>query len=214
MEKLLKVLKDAGVEVDDKLEGKIKNAYPDNNTDDLFTQNEVDSVVKKRINREQKVYEQQIKDLEDKLSGMIDPNKAEEYKKEIDNLKSERDNIRRSLKTDYELKLASKSVGVKDEEYFDFLVDKKGLKDRLKYDVQKDRVVATDKDGNILTENGKKLGPEVLIKELKEEKPEVFGETQKEISSATNPKHKDMDKGARTKEVAEEFGYKTKSEKE
>lgn len=214
MEELLKVLKDAGVEITEEMKSKIGNVYPD--TEGLFTQNELDEIVKKRVSREQKVYENQIQDLENKLEGMVDPDKIEEYKSEINNLKEERDKIRNNLVTDYELKLASKNAGVEDVDYFDYLVEKNNLKSRLKLD-EEGNVVATDAEGNILTEEGKKLGPEALVNEVKEMKPSIFGEAgeeKKEIGSPTNPKSKKVDKSARTKEVAEELGYRNKTEKE
>ena len=215
MEELIKLLQENDIEVTDDLENSIKKIYPEKvDTDDLFTQQDLNDVVKKRLNREQKLHEQEIQDLKNEMEGLVDPDKVEEYQTKIDELNEEVKNREIQMKKDYEFQLAAKDAGVVDEEYFDFLANKRELKDRLKVD-DEGNVVATDTEGNILTEEGKKLGPAALVNELKKDKPDVFSEKEKDdktdIGGSGNPPDKtDKGKKKNTENFAVELGYKNK----
>lgn len=219
MDELIKFLKENDVEVTDDLKEKIKNIWDSNlpNEDDLFTQDDVDEIVKKRLARAESSYETEIKELKEAMKGLVDPEKLEEYKEKVKELEGKAEEREKELKTEYELQLAAKDAGVKDPEYFEFLVEKKGIKNRLKLD-EKGKVVATDKEGNILTEDGKKLGPAALVNEIKEEKPDVFGEekeNKKDIGGGGNPGGSGpKDKKKNTESLAVELGYKRKKESE
>lgn len=189
MDKLLELLKENNIEVTDSLESEIEEVYPEEvDTDDLFTQEDVNEVVKKRLAREQKLHEQEIEDLKKEMEGLVDPEKVEEYETKIEELEGKAEKREAELLKDYELKLAAANAGVDDQEYFEFLVEKKGFKDRLKTD-DEGNVLATDEEGNVLTEDGKKLGPEALVNELKEEKPGIVGnkDGDQDIGGDSNP---------------------------
>ncbi|SDI95918.1 hypothetical protein SAMN04515654_12127 [Halanaerobium congolense] len=219
MDELIKFLEENDVEITDDLKKEIKNIWNSNlpDEDDLFTQDDVDEIVKKRLAREEKLHEREIKGLEEKMEDMIPPEKVEEYKKAKKEAEEELEKYKTSQKIDYELQLSAKDAGVKDQEYFEFLVEKKGLKDRLITD-DDGKVVATDKEGNILTEDGEKLGPSALINEMKEEKPDIFGEEKedgKDIGGGGNPGGSGpKDKKKNTESLAMELGYKSKKESE
>lgn len=219
MDELIKFLEENDVEVTDDFKEKIKsiwNSYlPDE--DDLFTQDELDEIIEKRLARAEKSYESEIKDLKKAMKEMIDPEKVEEYEDKIKELEGKAEEREKELKTEYELQLAAKDAGVKDPDYFEFLVEKKGVKNRLKLD-DEGKVVATDEEGNILTEDGKKLGPSALVNEIKEEKPDVFGEEKEvgtDIGGGGNPGGSGpKDKKKNTESLAMELGYKSKKESE
>lgn len=216
MDELIKFLEENDVEITDDLKEEIKNIWDSNlpDEDDLFTQDDVDDIVKKRLARAESSYESEIKELKEAMEDLVDPEKVEEYEEKIKELEGNAEEREKELKTEYELQLAAKDAGVKDPEYFEFLVEKKGIKDRLKLD-DKGKVVATDNEGNILTEDGKKLGPSALINEIKEEKPDIFGEKKegKDIGGGGNPGGSGpKDKKKNTESLAMELGYKTKKE--
>ncbi|OEG63398.1 MAG: hypothetical protein BHK79_09045 [Halanaerobium sp. MDAL1] len=219
MDELIKFLEENDVEITDDLKKEIKNIWNSNlpDEDDLFTQDDVDEIVKKRLAREEKLHEREIKGLEEKMEDMIPPEKVEEYKKAKKEAEEELEKYKTSQKIDYELQLSAKDAGVRDQEYFEFLVEKKGLKDRLITD-DDGNVVATDEKGNILTEDGKKLGPAALVNEIKEDKPDVFGEEKedgKDIGGGGNPSGSGpKDKKKNTESLAMELGYKSKKESE
>jgi len=219
MDELIKFLKENDVEITDDLKGEIKNIWNSNlpNEDDLFTQDDVDEIVKKRLARAESSYETEINELKEAMKDLVDPEKLEEYKEKVKELEGKAEEREKELKTEYELQLAAKDAGVKDPEYFEFLVEKKGIKNRLKLD-EEGKVVATDKEGNILTEDGKKLGPSVLINEIKEEKPDVFGEKEFDKDAGGgggNPlRSGPKDKKKNTESLAMELGYKSKKESE
>lgn len=214
VEDLIKVLEDNEIEVTDSLREEIENNYPEeNDTDDLFTQEDVNEIVQKRLTREQKLHEQEITELKDEMEGLVDPDKIEEYKTRIEELEKKTEERTTELKKTYELQLAAANAGVSDQEYFEFLVEKKGLKDRIKTD-DDGNIVATDKEGNTLTENGNKLGPSALIEEIKKEKPKIFEKEEDDNDiggGGGNPgggTPKDVKKN--TKNLAADLGYKNK----
>jgi hypothetical protein len=218
VEDIIKVLEDSDIEVTDNLREEIENNYPEvNDTDDLFTQEDVNEIVQKRLTREQKLHEQEIVELKDEMEGLVDPDKIEEYESRIEELENKTEERTTELKKTYELQLAAANAGVSDQEYFEFLVEKKGLKDRIKTD-DDGNVVATDEEGNILTENGNKLGPSALIDDIKEEKPKIFEKEDDDNDiggGGGNPgggTPKDVKKN--TKNLAADLGYKTKDKEE
>lgn len=218
----VKLLEDNGVEVTDDLREEMKKNYPEViDTDDLFTQEDVNKIVSKRLSREQKLHDQEIQELKDEMKGLVDPKKVKEYETKIEELEGKAKERETELKKQYELQLAAADAGVSDQEYFEFLTEKKGFKDRLTVD-DDGNVVALDEDGDpIKDDGGNKVGPEGLIVELKEEKPEVFGkETKKKKKSTgpTNPKTgaelTEEEKKERSKNFAAELGYANKEDKE
>jgi len=219
MEKIIELLGKNDIEITDDLKSEIKNIWEENipKTDDLFTQDDVDDIVKKRLGRAQSSYESEIKELKEAMEDMIDPEKVEEYETKIKELENKSNQREAELKTNYELQLSAKNAGVKDLDYFDFLVDKRGMKDRLKLDEEGD-VVAVDSEGNIMTtEDGKKLGASVVVNEIAEDKPDILSKKEeKDIGGgAGNPKDKpSKDKIKNTINMIKEMGYNSKKESE
>ena len=215
MEELIKLLQKNDIEVTDDLENSIKKIYPEKvDTDDLFTQEDLNDVVKKRLNREQKLHEQEINDLKGEMEGLVDPVKVKEYETKIEEFEGKAEERTTVLKKQYELQLAATKAGVTDQEYFEFLVEKNGLKSRLKTD-DEGNIVVTDKEGNIITEDGKKLGPSKLLDELKKDKPDLFTDKKKadgtDIGGGGNPPDgTDKSKKKNTENFAVELGYKKK----
>ncbi len=202
MDKLFAILKPLGIDVTKDDIKKIlesddfKKVYEANwpkpvDTKDLFTQEQVNEIVAKRLSREQKLHEAEIKELQDKMKGLLDPSKVKEFEDKIKELETTSKENQAKLKKEYELKMAAIKGGIKDPEYFEFLAQKDKLYDRIK--VEDDgTLVVLDAQGNVLTEkDGKKFGPEKLIDELKENKPDLFGESAQPkppwTPGATNP---------------------------
>lgn len=188
MDKMLEILKALGIDVtkDDikkKLESDdFKKVYEANwpkavDTKDLFTQEQVNEIVAKRLAREQKLHEAEIKELQEKMKGLLDPSKVKEFEDKIKEIETASKQNQAKLKKEYELKLAALKAGVKDPDYFDYLAQRDKLYDRIK--VEEDgSLVVLDAQGNVLAEkDGKKFGPEKLVEELKGTKPDLFGES-------------------------------------
>ena len=186
MDKLLEILKALGIDVEkDDVKKKLesddfKKIYEANwpkavDTKDLFTQEQVNEIVAKRLAREQKLHEAEIKELQEKMKGLLDP-KVKEFEDRIQELEKSSKENQAKLKKEYELKMAAIRAGVKDPDYFDYLAQRDKLYDRIK--VEEDgSLVVLDAQGNVLAEkDGKKFGPEKLIEELKGTKPDLFGE--------------------------------------
>lgn len=188
MDKFLAILRALGIDVEkDDVKKKLesddfKKVYEANwpkvvDTKDLFTQDQVNEIVAKRLAREQKLHEAEIKELQDKMKGLLDPSKVKEFEDRIKELETAGKENQAKLKKEYELKMAAIKAGVKDPEYFEFLAQKDKLYDRIKVEEDGSLVVLDDK-GNVLAEkDGKKFGPEKLIEELKGTKPDLFGES-------------------------------------
>ena len=217
MDKLLELLKEAGVEITDDLKTKIKPIWPKEvDTDGLFDQDAVNDIVQKRLAREQKLHEQEVTALKESLSKLVDPEKLEEYKTKIGELEGQAKTREAELKKEYELRLAAVNAGVTDPDYIDFLAEKKGYKDRLTLD-DKGRVVVTDAEGRVISkEDGNPFGAEKLIEEFREIKPEIFAAKVPEKKKSTGPTNPggggpvDEDKLKRSRELAAELGYAQK----
>lgn len=188
MDKLLEIFKALGVDVtkDDikkKLESDdFKKVYEANwpkavDAKDLFTQEQLNEIVAKRLSRQEKIHEAEIKELQEKMKGLLDPSKVKEFEDKIKELEATSKANQATMKKEYELKMAAIKGGIKDPEYFEFLAQKDKLYDRIK--VEDDgTLVVLDANGNVLAEkDGKKFGPEKLIEELKGTKPDLFGES-------------------------------------
>ena len=188
MDKLFAILKPLGIDVTKDDIKKIlesadfKKVYEANwpkavDTKDLLTQDQVNEIVARRLSREQKLHEAEIKELQEKLKGLLDPSKVKEFEDKIKELETTSKESQATMKKEYELKMAAIKAGIKDPEYFEFLAQKDKLYDRIK--VEDDgALVVLDEKGNVLAEkDGKKFGPGKLIDELKGTKPDLFGES-------------------------------------
>jgi hypothetical protein len=201
MDKLLEALKKAKIEVTDDLKKNLQTVWDEainkakeegkKDNGDLFTQEQLNEIISKRLSRQEKIHEAEIKELQDKMKGLLDPSKVKEFEDKIKELETTSKENQAKLKKEYELKMAAIKGGIKDPEYFEFLAQKDKLYDRIKVEEDGSLVVLDDK-GNVLAEkDGKKFGPEKLIDELKENKPDLFGESAQPkppwTPGATNP---------------------------
>ena len=160
MDKILNLLKENDVEVTDELKVQLESIWPD--TEGLLTQEKVNDIVESRLAREKNKYETQISDLKGKLENSVEPDRLNKLKNRIGNIRK-----------DSQIKLLAAQAGVKDMDYFDYMIDKKGFKDKLK--IEDENIYLTDSEGNyVKDEDGKKLGPEKIIEDLKEESPDIF----------------------------------------
>lgn len=200
MDKLLEALKKGKIEVTDDLKKALQTVWDEainkakeegkKDTGDLFSQEQLNDIIAKRLARQEKIHEAEIKELQEKMKGLLDPSKVKEFEDKIKELEKNSKESQAALKKEYELKLAATKAGIKDPDYFEFLAQKEKLYDRIKVN-DDGSLVVTDKDGNVLAEkDGKKFGPEKLIEELKQSKPDLFGEVQQQqrwTPGATNP---------------------------
>jgi len=220
MKKLIELLEGAEIEVTDDLRDEIENIWPyEVDTADLFTQDDVNEIIQKRLARESKLHEQELAELKSEFEGLVEPEKVQEYKNKVEELESKAEERELALKKEYELMLAAADAGVTDHEYFDYLAEKRGFRDRMALN-DEGNLVITDSEGRIITDDkGEMFGPDKLVAELKEEKPEVFADSaeKKKTIGETNPPtadNMDEDKARRTRELAAEMGYKIKKEGE
>ncbi len=227
LDKLLGVLKNAEVDITDELKSKISNTWnealaeakPD---DDLLTQEEVNSIVQKRLARERSTYESELKELRGKMENLVDPDQIDEvkgqFKGQIESLEKQRNETTK----EYEIRLAAAKAGARDEDYILFQAEKKGIKEQLGFDDQ-GNVVLVDEDGNPQKdEEGNIKTAATLMESMKEEMPIHFGEVEQDEKptpkspGATNPTGGDdlseEDKKQRTRELLKDMGYKSEKE--
>lgn len=159
MDEILNVLSNVdGLELTDELKGKIKTAWKKDtesiklDTDNLFTQEEVKAIINKRLGRAESLHEQEMEELKEEMKGLLDPKKVEEYKTKVKELEDNQAKTKADIYKDAQLKIAAARAGIKDEEYFDFLVEKNSSLDKLKY-TDDEQVVVIDEKGNVKKDN-------------------------------------------------------------
>jgi hypothetical protein len=168
-EELLDLLKsEVGVdELPDDLTSQVEELWPDQpDTDDLFTQEDVDEIVQQRLARERKAHEQEIDELKEQMEDMVDPSEHNELKEKFDKINDKTQERVAETTKEYELKLAAAKEGVRKDAIDDFakLVDK----DQLEYD-----------DGEV-------KGLDDLIESVKEEKQFLFEPEQDSSSGGSD----------------------------
>lgn len=227
-EKLIELLKKQEIEVTDPLKENLQKFWADvekelkPDTGGLFTQEELNDHIQKRLARERAANDAEIKSLQEKVEKLVEPEKMEEVKSEFENqitsVKSQRE---KDIKN-YEMKLAATKAGAKDEDYIIYQAEKKGLSDKLGFD-EEGRLVLVDGEGNPeKDEEGNLKGVDSIIKQFQEELPEQFSKddpkTKKQTAGATlpisgeNAEILQEERRKRAKEFAESLGYKKKSE--
>jgi len=157
IQELLDLLKsEAGIdELPDNLADKVENMWPEQpDGDDLFTEEDVNDIIQKRLARERKAHEQEIDELKGQMEDMVDPSEHKELQEKFDNVNDKAEDRVAETTKEYELKLAAAKEGVRKDAIEDFakLVDT----DELKYD-----------DGEV-------KGIEGLMESVKEEKAFLF----------------------------------------
>ena len=211
MEEILALLEQNDIEITDEIRESLSNVVEkSSDPDNSLTQSDVNEMVRERLDRERAAYESEIEELKEEMEELIDPEKVEEYQEKIDELEDTKTDMRNGLVKDYELKLAALEAGVADIEYFEYLVEKNQVKDKLQIEPDGNLNV-TDESGNFLTENGKKVGVRKIIADIKEEKPDLFtGGEEKNTSGPTNPDGSgelDEQRRENSRQVAKELGY-------
>jgi len=211
LQEVLDILKQNDIEITDEIKKSLSNVVEkSSDPDNSLTQKEVNEMVKERLDRERAAYENEIDELKDQMEELVDPEKIEKYQEKIDELEDTKTNMRNGLVKDYELKMAAMEAGVTDIEYFEYLVEKNQVKDKLRLS-DDGNLNVTDESGNFLTENGKKVGVRKIIDDFKEEKPDLFtGREEKNTSGPTNPDGSgelDEQRRENSRKVAEELGY-------
>lgn len=164
-QELLDLLKsEVGVdELPDDLTEQIDELWPDQpDTDDLFTQEDVDEIVQQRLARERKAHESEIDELKEQMEDMVDPSEHNELKEKFETIDNKAQERVAETTKEYELKLAAAKEGVRKEAIDDFakVIDK----DKIEY------------------EDGEVKGLDSLIEDVKENKP-FFFEPEEDSSS-------------------------------
>lgn len=189
MDKVLEVLKQNDVEITEGLKNQLQDAVTSG--DGEFTQEDIDNAVEKRLAREKEKHKKEleqkdkvINELNEKVEDLIDPEKVEEYQELVEEKENQLNQQTTNLTLDYELKLAAKDKGVQDIEYFEFLAEKRGIKNKLT--VSDGEIAVTDAEGNVLTnDNGEKYGPKKLIDDMAEDKPQLLGDNGVNVKGRT-----------------------------
>ena len=184
MNKLLALIKKLGYEIKEEHEEQIKEAIP--NTEGMLTQAEVDKVVEKRLKRERKLHETEIKTYEDKLEGLVTSEELEELKTKHETEKKELEKQVKAEKVTTAIKLGAQEAGAVDVDYILYQIQKKDYE--AKFDDNGKLYLLNDK-GEPMTIDGKVCGVEKIMTDLKEEFPAQFGEVKKTLQSPgdTNP---------------------------
>jgi len=157
IEELLDLLKsEVGIdELPEDLTTQIDEMWPEEpDTDDLFTQEDVDEIVQQRLARERKAHEQEVEELQGEMEDMVDPSEHNELKEKFETIDDKATERVAETTKEYELKLAAAKEGVRKDAIEDFaqIVDN----DEIEYD-----------DGEV-------KGIDDLMEQVKEEKPFFF----------------------------------------
>ena len=211
MDEILKILKQNDIEITDEIKKNLSNVVEKSkNPSNSLTQKEVNKMVREQLDQEREAYETEIEELKTEMEELVAPDKVEEYQSRIDELEETKTNMRSELVKDYELKMAALEAGAEDIEYFEYLVEKNKVKEKLQLD-DDGNLNVTDENGNFLTENGKKVGVGKVIADFKEEKSGLFSvEAEKNTSGPTNPAGSGElaeQRRENSKKVAEQLGY-------
>jgi len=204
VEKILNVLEENDIEITDEIKNSLNDLVEEeNNTKDPLNQDEINEMVKEQLDQERTAYENEIEKLKTEMRELVDPEKVEEYESKIENLEKSKDNLRSELIKDYELKMAAVKNEVNDLEYFEYLVEKNKVKEKLQLN--------DENIPNVTDENGKKVGVQKIIADMKDNKPDLFGGGEaKNTSGPTNPAGSgelDEQRRENSKKIAEEMGY-------
>ena len=165
--------------------------------DDLLTQDEVDSIVQKRLNRQERQLKSDLKEDEafwqemarargvelrddGKPKGSLSDEEIQELRQKasrVDDLqqtvKEYESEIEGTRETKLENELRSKAQGIREDMDDVFL---NYAKSRMTY-TEEYGWVETDVEGNIVYEGGEPKGPEEVVSEMEESKPGFFRES-------------------------------------
>jgi hypothetical protein len=173
--------------------------------DPLLTQDEVDSVVSKRVSRAERTTRKELKSDEEFLQsamqetfgvelkddgtpkGSTNKDEVKQLRQRISELepKAEKaedleEQIQQARETDLENRLLKHAGDVKDDLGDAFM---RLAKDRFQYDEEEGRHVATDEDGNVMFDGGDPAGAETVVEQMRENRPSFF----KDKSASSGP---------------------------
>lgn len=164
--------------------------------DPYLTQDEVDSVVSKRVSRAERTTRKELKSDEDFLQSAMQDTfgvelkedgtpKGSTNKDELKQLRQEKskleekaqraeeleEKIQQARETDLENKLLQSADGVKDDLQDAFM---RLAKDRFQYDEDEGRHVAVGEDGEVIFNGGDPAGAEHVVDQMRENRPSFF----------------------------------------
>ncbi len=173
--------------------------------DPYLTQDEVDSIVSKRVSRAERTTRSELKQDEDFLQSAMQETfgvelkedgtpKGSTNKDELKQLRQEKskleekaaraeeleEKIQQARETDLENKLLQSAQGVKDDLQDAFM---RLAKDRFQYDEDEGRHVAVGEDGEVIFNGGDPAGPAHVVEQMRESRPSFF----KDKSASSGP---------------------------
>ena len=175
--------------------------------DDLLTQDEVDSIVQKRLNRQERNLKSDLKESDEfweemaqargvelredgKPKGSLKDEEIQELRRKasrVDELESQLDEYESEIESTRETKLETDVLtsadGIQDGAQEDVV---SAAKRRMTYDDEYGWV-KVDEDGEIVWDGGDPVGPGTVVDELREEKPYFFRESSMSSGPESTP---------------------------
>jgi hypothetical protein len=173
--------------------------------DPYLTQDEVDSVVSKRVSRAERTTRKELKSDEEFLQsamqetfgvelkddgtpkGSTNKDEVKQLRQRISELEPKaqkaedlEQQIQQARETDLENRLLKHAGDVKDDLADAFM---QLAKDRFQYDEEEERHVATDEDGNVMFNGGDPAGAGTVVDQMRENRPSFF----KDKSASSGP---------------------------
>lgn len=199
MEWFVKLLESLGIKVEGDLKTKLdstefktalEKAVP--KPEGLLTQEQVNKLVQDRLNRQEKVHEQEILGIREEMKKLVDPSKVTEVENQF---KSQLEEARKkavALTKEMKLREALHKAGAKDIDYLMYQANQKGVVNRYNVDENGNiSVVTIGADGKTspaFGKDGKPLEFGALVDELKADFKDHFGDTGVETTpGVTNP---------------------------
>lgn len=188
---------------------------PDNveleDDDPYLSQDEVDSVVSKRVSRAERTTRKELKNDEEFLQsamqetfgvelkddgtpkGSTNKDEVKQLRQRISELEPKaqkaeelEEQIASARETDLENKLLQHADSVKDDLQDVFL---QAAKSRFEYDEDEEDHVPVDEDGNVIFDGGEPAGPETVVSQMQENRPSFF----KDKSASSGPSDEPTD---------------------
>lgn len=177
--------------------------------DPYLTQDEVDSVVSKRVSRAERTTRKELKSDEEFLQSAMQETfgvelkedgtpKGSTNKDELKRLRQEKSKleekaqkaeeleqqIQQARETDLENNLLRHAGDVKDDLSDAFM---RLAKDRFQYDDEEGRHVATGEDGEVVFNGGEPAGPEHVVQQMRENRPSFFKDKSAQSGPSDEP---------------------------
>ena len=192
--------------------------------DPYLTQEEVDSVVSKRVSRAERTTRSDLKENEEFIrdalqntmgleldeegnpKGSTNKDELKQLRQRISELEPKakkaeelEQKIEEARETERKNKLLQSAKGVKDDLQDAFL---RVAKDRFKYDEEEGRHVAVNENGEVIFNGGDPAGADAIVEEMQENRPSFFKD--KSASSGTSDEPTSSTTGGKKNWTAEE----------